>query len=65
MKYFQVLFGYLVVYSLLFVFTANILSIFLFVIIIGFITVIPHPYSRLNPFAFGLRLRKKREEDQS
>ena len=62
MKLVQILWGYLLAYSI-FSLTRFFLDrgiIFItFLIFILVVKIIPHPDSHLNPFAFGLRFRKK------
>lgn len=59
MKYFQVIFGYAIMYSLLDIIFFHTYTLHLFLIYIIFVKVIPHPNSIRNPFAFGLRLRMR------
>ena len=62
MKNIQILLGYLLLYSIfsltLFFLDRGIILI-TFVIFILVVKIIPHPDSHLNPFAFGLRFRKR------
>lgn len=62
MKLVQILLGYLLAYSIfsltLFFLDRGIIFI-TFLIFILVVKIIPHPDSHLNPFAFGLRFRKK------
>ena len=62
MKNIQILWGYLLLYSIfsltLFFLDRGIVLI-TFVIFILVVKVIPHPDSHRNPFAFGLRFRKR------
>ncbi len=58
----QIIVGYLILLSLfeLVLYSApSLLSLCLFFTFILFVKVTPHPTSHLNPFAFGIRLRKK------
>lgn len=58
----QVIVGYLVILSIFEIFLyslSNILILCAFSIFMIFIKIIPHPKSSLNPFAFGVRFRKK------
>lgn len=60
MKYIQKMLGYLFLYSaitlLLFPFRQYLILV-VYLLLISFVKVIPHPKSHVNPFAFGLRLR--------
>ncbi|MGW9908451.1 hypothetical protein ACUW6H_000198 [Streptococcus sp. 151470009-6] len=62
MKLVQILWGYLLAYSIfsltLFFLDRGIIFI-TFLIFILVVKIIPHPDSHLNPFAFGVRFRKK------
>ena len=62
MKNIQILWGYLLLYSIfslaLFFLNKGIILI-TFVIFIIVVKIIPHPDSHRNPFAFGMRLRKR------
>ena len=62
MKNIQILLGYLLLYSIfsltLFFLDRGIILI-TFVIFILVVKIIPHPDSHRNPFAFGLRFRKR------
>ena len=62
MKNIQILLGYLLLYSIfsltLFFLDRGIVLI-TFMIFILIVKIIPHPDSHRNPFAFGLRFRKR------
>ncbi|GMR70613.1 hypothetical protein NUITMVRA1_12900 [Aerococcus viridans] len=61
MRIFQVLYGYLLLFSITYVIFSlfNSSSLILIVFITEFIIfkITPHPHSHLNPFAFGLNSR--------
>ena len=62
MKNIQILLGYLLLYSIfsltLFFLDRGIVLI-TFMIFILIVKIIPHPDSHRNPFAFGIRFRKR------
>lgn len=62
MKNIQIFWGYLLLYSI-FSLTLSFLDrgiiLITFVIFILVVKIIPHPDSHRNPFAFGLRFRKR------
>ena len=62
MKNIQILWGYVLLYSI-FSLTLSFLDrgiiLITFVIFILVVKIIPHPDSHRNPFAFGLRFRKR------
>lgn len=58
----QIIVGYLIVLSIFELALYNapvLLNLFLFFAFILLVKIIPHPTSHLNPFAFGIRFRKK------
>lgn len=62
MKIIQILWGYLLLFSffsLVFFFLDKRIILITFLIFILVIKIIPHPDSHWNPFAFGIRFRKK------
>ena len=62
MKIIQILLGYLLLFSffsLIFFFLDKRIILITFLIFILVIKIIPHPDSYWNPFAFGIRFRKK------
>lgn len=62
MKIIQILWGYLLLFSfssLIFFFLDKRMILITFLIFILVIKIIPHPDSHWNPFAFGIRFRKK------
>lgn len=62
MKNIQILWGYLLLYSIFFLtlsFLDRGIILITFVIFILVVKIIPHPDSYRNPFAFGLRFRKR------
>lgn len=62
MKIIQILWGYLLLFSffsLVFFFLDKRIILITFLIFILVIKIIPHPDSQWNPFAFGIRFRKK------
>lgn len=62
MKIIQILWGYLLLFSffsLIFFFLDKRIILITFLIFILVIKIIPHPDSHWNPFAFGIRFRKK------
>lgn len=63
MKIIQIIWGYLLLFSfssLIFFFLDKSIILIAFLIFILVIKIIPHPDSHWNPFAFGIRFRKKR-----
>lgn len=62
MKLIQILGGYLLAYSFfsltLFFLNRGIIALTFFVFVLV-VKIIPHPDSHWNPFAFGLRFRKR------
>lgn len=62
MKNIQILWGYLLLYSILSLtlfFLDRGIILITFVIFVLVVKIIPHPDSHRNPFAFGVRFRKK------
>lgn len=63
MNIIQVIIGYVVIFSIFNLLLSNfpfLVIVCLFVVTISLLKVIPHPDSHLNPFAFGIRSRKRR-----
>lgn len=62
MKIIQIIWGYLLLFSfssLIFFFLDKRIILITFFIFILVIKITPHPDSHWNPFAFGIRFRKK------
>lgn len=63
MKLLQVIIGYYIVYSLMSLFLMNfseIITVFIFLLLLLIVKITPHPLSDHNPFAFAVHLRSLR-----